>query len=80
MTDTASIESFIWGIADYARDAIERKDYNKIVLSFSLLRRLEQFIAATVFFYPQEPRLLLMNSMYFFISAISSSVRSSTLI
>lgn len=41
MTDTASIESFIWGIADYARDAIERKDYNKIVLPFSLLRRLE---------------------------------------
>ena len=50
MTDTASIESFIWGIADYARDAIERKDYNKIVLPFSLLRRLEQFITAAVFF------------------------------
>ena len=41
MSETSTIESMIWNIADYARDAIDRKDYNKIVLPFSLLRRLE---------------------------------------
>lgn len=41
MSETSNIESMIWNIADYARDAIDRKDYNKIVLPFSLLRRLE---------------------------------------
>lgn len=41
MAETTSIESMIWDIADYSRDAIDRKDYNKIVLPFSLLRRLE---------------------------------------
>lgn len=31
----------IWGIADYLRDVIKRSEYNRIVLPFSLLRRLE---------------------------------------
>ncbi len=31
----------IWNIADYVRDVINRKDYNKLVLPFALLRRLE---------------------------------------
>lgn len=34
-------ESEIWNVADYLRDVIPRKDYNRIVLPFSLLRRLE---------------------------------------
>lgn len=33
--------SDIWGIADYLRDVIKRSEYNRIVLPFSLLRRLE---------------------------------------
>ena len=31
----------IWGIADYVRDTIKRSEYNRIILPFSLLRRLE---------------------------------------
>lgn len=31
----------IWNIADYVRDVISRADYNKVVLPFALLRRLE---------------------------------------
>lgn len=34
-------ESAIWGVADYVRDVIKRSEYNRIVLPFSLLRRLE---------------------------------------
>ena len=31
----------IWNIADYVRDIIPRKEYNKVILPFALLRRLE---------------------------------------
>ena len=31
----------IWNIADYVRDVISRAEYNKVVLPFALLRRLE---------------------------------------
>ena len=31
----------IWNIADYVWDVISRADYNKVVLPFALLRRLE---------------------------------------
>ena len=31
----------IWKIADYVRDIIPRKEYNKVILPFALLRRLE---------------------------------------
>lgn len=31
----------IWNIADYVRDIIKRSEYNRVVLPFSLLRRLE---------------------------------------
>ncbi len=31
----------IWNIADYVRDVIKPSDYNKLILPFSLLRRLE---------------------------------------
>ncbi|MDR7812376.1 type I restriction-modification system subunit M [Lacrimispora sp.] len=31
----------IWNIADYVRDIIKRSEYNRLVLPFSLLRRLE---------------------------------------
>ena len=46
MAEILSIERFdyvneIWGIADYVRDVIKRSEYNKIILPFSLLRRLE---------------------------------------
>lgn len=34
-------EAEIWNVADYLRDVIQRKDYNRVVLPFSLLRRLE---------------------------------------
>ena len=33
--------SEIWSIADYVRDVIKRSEYNRIVLPFALLRRLE---------------------------------------
>ena len=33
--------SEIWKIADYVRDVIKRADYNRVVLPFALLRRLE---------------------------------------
>ena len=31
----------IWNVADYVRDTISPKEYNKVILPFSLLRRLE---------------------------------------
>lgn len=31
----------IWKIADYVRDVIRPADYNKLILPFALLRRLE---------------------------------------
>lgn len=34
-------EEEIWKIADYVRDIIKRSEYNRIILPFSLLRRLE---------------------------------------
>lgn len=37
----------IWNIADYVRDVISRADYNKLVLPFSLLRRLECALEST---------------------------------
>lgn len=39
--------SEIWNIADYLRDVIKRSEYNRIVLPFSLLRRLECALAPT---------------------------------
>ena len=41
MAETFNYESEIWGIADYVRDVIKRSEYNRIILPFSLLRRLE---------------------------------------
>jgi len=41
MADTFNYESEIWAIADYVRDIIKRSEYNRIILPFSLLRRLE---------------------------------------
>lgn len=41
MADTFNYESEIWNIADYVRDVIKRSEYNRIILPFSLLRRLE---------------------------------------
>lgn len=37
----------IWGIADYVRDIIKRSEYNRLVLPFSLLRRLECALEST---------------------------------
>lgn len=37
----------IWNIADYVRDIVKRKDYNKVVLPFALLRRLECVLEPT---------------------------------
>lgn len=34
-------ESEIWGVADYVRDIIKRAEYNKVILPFTLLRRIE---------------------------------------
>lgn len=31
----------IWNIADYVRDVIRPADYNKLILPFAVLRRLE---------------------------------------
>lgn len=33
--------SEIWGIADYVHDIIKRAEYNKVILPFTLLRRIE---------------------------------------
>ena len=33
--------SEIWGITDYVRDNIKRAEYNKVILPFTLLRRIE---------------------------------------
>ena len=33
--------SEIWGVADYVRDTIKRAEYNKVILPFTLLRRIE---------------------------------------
>ena len=41
MAETFNYESEIWAIADYVRDIIKRSEYNRIILPFSLLRRLE---------------------------------------
>lgn len=52
MATTSTIERFdyeneIWDIADYVRDIIKRSEYNRIVLPFSLLRRLECALEST---------------------------------
>ncbi len=39
--ETFNYEAEIWGVADYVRDVIKRSEYNRIILPFSLLRRLE---------------------------------------
>ena len=41
MAETFNYEAEIWAIADYVRDVIKRSEYNRIILPFSLLRRLE---------------------------------------
>ena len=41
MAEEFNYESEIWAIADYVRDVIKRSEYNRIILPFSLLRRLE---------------------------------------
>lgn len=41
MAETFNYEAEIWSIADYVRDVIKRSEYNRIILPFSLLRRLE---------------------------------------
>lgn len=41
LNKTLNYETEIWNIADYVRDVISRADYNKVVLPFALLRRLE---------------------------------------
>ena len=46
-TKTFDYVSEIWNIADYLRDVIKRSEYNRIVLPFSLLRRLECALAPT---------------------------------
>lgn len=40
-------ENEIWNIADYVRDIIKRSEYNRVVLPFSLLRRLECALEST---------------------------------
>lgn len=40
-------EDEIWKIADYVRDIIKRSEYNRIILPFSLLRRLECALEST---------------------------------
>ena len=39
--DASNYANTIWGFADFVRDAILPKDYNKVILPFTLLRRLE---------------------------------------
>ena len=46
MSDATNNNSFdyvneIWNIADYVRDVIKRSEYNRVILPFTLLRRLE---------------------------------------
>lgn len=52
MSETQNVERFnyedeIWKIADYVRDIIKRSEYNRIILPFALLRRLECALEAT---------------------------------
>lgn len=52
MYETQNVERFnyedeIWKIADYVRDIIKRSEYNRIILPFALLRRLECALEAT---------------------------------
>ncbi|WP_051208964.1 class I SAM-dependent DNA methyltransferase [Butyrivibrio sp. WCD3002] len=39
--DNFNYEKSIWDIAEYTRDTINRKDFDKVILPFTLLRRLE---------------------------------------
>lgn len=44
MAEQKTVHDFvsdIWGVADYVRDVIKRSEYNRVVLPFALLRRLE---------------------------------------
>lgn len=58
----------IWNIADYVRDVIKRADYNKVVLPFALLRRLECALEPTreavVKAYAQNPTWGAENDTY----------------
>jgi len=58
----------IWNIADYVRDVIKRADYNKVVLPFALLRRLECALEPTreavVKAYQKNPKWGTENDTY----------------
>lgn len=41
MADSFNYANEIWNIADYLRDIIKRSEYNRVILPFALLRRLE---------------------------------------
>lgn len=47
MAEKFDYVSEIWNIADYVRDTIPQSEYNKVVLPFALLRRLECALEAT---------------------------------
>lgn len=46
-TERFNYEDEIWKIADYVRDIIKRSEYNRIILPFALLRRLECALEST---------------------------------
>tara|TARA_R100001132_G_C3226035_1_gene62623 strand:- start:190 stop:429 length:240 start_codon:yes stop_codon:yes gene_type:complete len=42
-----SLSSFIWSIADLLRGAYKRADFGKVILPFTVLRRLDLVLADT---------------------------------
>lgn len=47
MSDIKNFSSFIWGIADLLRSTYKQSDYGKVILPFTVLRRLDCVLAPT---------------------------------
>ena len=47
MSNTQSISALIWSVADLLRGEYKQSDYGKIILPFTLLRRLECVLEST---------------------------------
>ena len=47
MSNTTNLSSFIWSVADLLRGSYKQSDYGKVILPFTVLRRLDCILAPT---------------------------------
>ena len=47
MNNTTNLSSFIWSVADLLRNSYKQSDYGKVILPFTVLRRLDCILEPT---------------------------------